>query len=71
MTIITEGQIPLFRLIVLRSGIEMEGKGLRLSRGRSCLAIAKSEFGWKGGRASILEKLNGVIDSMESDSILH
>ena len=63
MTILTGRQIPKYRLIVLESGIKLEGKGVRRS-GRSCLAVVKEEFGWKGNRASILARLAEKIDSM-------
>lgn len=65
MGVITGAQIPLFRLMMLQKGIELEGKGLRLTRGRSCLAIVKSEFGWKGGRAVISQKLGKLIADTE------
>lgn len=63
MPILTGKQIDKFRLITLESGIKLEGKGVRRS-GRSCLAIVKAEFGWKGNRASILERLRQMIDAM-------
>jgi hypothetical protein len=54
--------IALWRLLTLRQGIKLEGKGMKMSRGRSCLAIVKSEFGWKGNRAKILALLEAEID---------
>ena len=56
--------IALWRLLTLRQGIKLEGKGLKMSRGRSCLAIVKSEFGWKGNRAKILALLEAEIDGL-------
>ena len=62
---LTGNQIPKFRLIVLKKGIEMEAIGLRMTRNsRSALSIVKQEFGWKGNRQTILDKLTEVIDSM-------
>ena len=67
MTMITGAKIPLFRLMVLYKGIELEGKtGMRMSRGRSCLAIVKKEFGWKGNRSKILFRLANVINEQEA-----
>lgn len=40
-------QINTFRLMTLKRGIMLEQRGLKMSRGRSCLAIAKSELGFK------------------------
>ncbi len=41
----TPAQIQAFRLKTLQRGILLEQKGMKMSRGRSCLAIAKSELG--------------------------
>jgi hypothetical protein len=64
MVILTGQQIPKFRLITLASGIRLEGRGVKVSRGRSCLAIVKAEFGFKGNRAKIQAQLQEVIDAM-------
>ena len=50
MTMITGEQIPLFRLMTLLSGLRLEGQGIKVSKGRSCLTIVKKEFGWSGSR---------------------
>lgn len=47
MTMITGNQIHAFRLMVLRSGLTLEIKGLRISRGRSCAAIIREMIGSK------------------------
>ena len=65
-TVLTGNQIPTFRLMTLYKGIEIEGKGLKVSRGRSCLTIVKKEFGWKGNRQTILNKLAEVIRESQS-----
>ena len=58
MTMLTGDQIPLYRLIVLLKGIELEGEGIKVSKGRSCLTIVKKEFGWTGNRAKIHGRLS-------------
>ena len=63
MTTLTGNQIAKYRLIVMLQGIELEGIGMK-RRGRSCLAIAKKEFGWKGNRATIQALLEAVIEEM-------
>ena len=63
MTTLTGNQIAKYRLIVMLQGIELEGIGMK-RRGRSCLAIVKKEFGWKGNRATIHALLRAVIDEM-------
>lgn len=67
MTMITGKQIPIYRLKVLLKGIELEGKGIKVSKGRSCMAIVKSEFGWKGNREKILNLLAEEIDNATND----
>jgi len=57
MTMLTGDQIPIYRLIVLLKGIELEGKGIKVSKRRSCLTIVKKEFGWTGNRAKIHGRL--------------
>lgn len=47
MTMITGNQIPAFRLMVLRGGLELEIKGLRVSKGRPCAAIIREMIGSK------------------------
>lgn len=47
MTMITGNQIPAFRLMVLRGGLELEIKGLRVSKGRSCATIIREMIGSK------------------------
>tara|TARA_B100001750_G_C14941649_1_gene319111 strand:- start:94 stop:297 length:204 start_codon:yes stop_codon:yes gene_type:complete len=63
MTMLTGEQIPIYRLMTLYKGIELEGHGIKVSKGRSCLAIVKKEFGWKGNRAKILNLLAEEIDN--------
>ncbi len=41
----TPNQIQAFRIATLIKGIQLEARGLKMSRGKSCLAIAKAELG--------------------------
>jgi hypothetical protein len=50
-------QVELVRLRMLYMGLRAESVGMKLTRGRSALAICKSEFGWKGSRATIIKLL--------------
>ena len=58
---ITADHIPFYRLLVMRKGLQMEIEGLRISRGRTCYALAKSEFGFKGNRDKVLAQLEDYI----------
>ena len=64
---ITGEHIPLYRLMVMVSGLRMEAKGYRISRGRTCYAIAKSEFGFKGNKAKVLAQLEKHVESVKAD----
>jgi len=55
-------QIALYRMKVLVKSLEMETKGLK-RRGRSAYAIAKEEYGLKGNKMSVLEKLNALYEA--------
>jgi len=46
MSILTQSnQIEAFRIKTLIKGIQLESRGLKLSRGKSCLSIAKQQLG--------------------------
>jgi hypothetical protein len=46
MTMLTNpNQIQAFRIATLMKGIALEARGMKMSRGKSCLAIAKAELG--------------------------
>ena len=59
----TPAQINTFRLCTLRRGIKLEQVGMKLSRGKSCLAIAKAELGFtrNAKAADVLAKLDSMI----------
>jgi|TARA_R110000824_G_scaffold368330_1_gene557625 hypothetical protein len=63
---ITGEHIPLYRLKVMASGLKLETQGLRLSRGRTCYAMAKSEFGFKGNKKKVLAQLEAHIEDVEA-----
>lgn len=47
-------QINLFRMKTLLIGLRTEANtGMKLTRGRSCYSIIKSEYGLKGSKASV------------------
>ena len=61
MVITEPNQIALYRLLTLRAGLRLEIRGLKVSKGRSCYAIIKQEFGLKGDRASVLEQFENYL----------
>lgn len=58
-------QINLYRLKVLLIGLETEikFKGMQLTRGRTCYARIKSEFGFKGNKQKVYEQFKIWIDN--------
>jgi len=65
MTILTGDQIPEFRKRVLLRGLKLELKGMKLSRGRSCYSIIKSEFNLKGSRQSVFDQFSQLLNKGE------
>ena len=62
MVITKPHEIQLFRLLTLRAGLRLEIRGLRVSKGRSCFAIIKREFGLTGSREEVLEQFSALIE---------
>ena len=62
MMLTEPNQIAVYRLMVLRSGLKLEIKGMKAKSGKSCYAIVRQEFGLKGDRASVLEQLDAIIN---------
>jgi hypothetical protein len=67
MVVLTGNQIVKARLLALQSAMDLEARGLRMTKGRSAMSVVKAEFGFAGNRAKIQTQLQVVIDSM-SDS---
>lgn len=63
-TMITGEDIPLFRLIALKSALKLEIAGMH-RRGPSAATIIKKEFGWKGNNKKILEKLEAHLKDIQ------
>ena len=59
--------VDLFRLMTLVRGLRMEILGMRLtSKGSTCYAIAKREFGLKGSRQKVLDQLVPIVEAAKS-----
>lgn len=59
--VITGKGIDLFRLTTMIHGLQLEEKGMRLTRGPSMMSRVKREFGFKGNRAKIIAQLEAKI----------
>jgi hypothetical protein len=57
-TVITgKENILAYRERVLLSGLKLETKGMKMSRGKSCYAIVKAEYGFKGSKQKVYDQL--------------
>ena len=65
MTVLTGNDILVFRMLTMRQGLKLEDKtsgGMRLTgKGRTCYAMVKREYGFKGNRNKVLYQLESYI----------
>jgi len=54
-------QIALYRMKALAKALELETLGMK-KRGRSAYSIVKEEYGLKGNKMTVLEKLNALYE---------
>lgn len=59
--VITGNDIHTFRYLTLRKGLQLELKGMKMSRGKSCYAIIKKEFGLKGNKQNVLNQYTELL----------
>jgi hypothetical protein len=60
--VVTGDSIPKYRLLMLRNGLKMEMKGLRISsRGPTAYSIIKKEFNLKGSKAKVLAAFERIL----------
>ena len=61
-TVITgKENIQAYRLMVLRTGLKAEINGMRLTRGRTCYAVIKEEFGLRGNKQNVLNQYEDLL----------
>ena len=65
----TGDDIQIFRLFTLRAGLALEADtGMRMTRGRSCYAIVKQEYGFKGNKHRVLEQLDEFLEFIKQEA---
>jgi hypothetical protein len=62
MVLTKPDDIAAYRLIVLKKGLFLETKGIKMTRGKSCYSIIKSEFGLKGNKVSVLDQFTKLLE---------
>ncbi len=55
-------QIALYRMKSLAKALELETLGMK-KRGRSAYSIVKEEYGLKGNKMTVLDKLNALYEA--------
>ena len=68
MSVIAQGtdQTGLYRMNMLRIGLETEMMGMRLTRkAPTCYSIIKSEYGLKGNKAKVLDQFMVILEAEE------
>ena len=59
----TPQKIDLYQMLVLRKALELEIKGIRMSRGRTAYSAIKHLFNIKGSRQKVLDTFNEIIEA--------
>ena len=54
-------QIEMARYLTMRAGLQLEVKGMRLTRGVSCYKIVKDTFGLKGNKQKVLDQFEDLL----------
>ena len=67
-TTITGESIMHYRLLCLIQALNAEIRGRRLtSKGRTCYAIIKSEYGFKGNKAKVLTQVEQLMATIKEE----
>ena len=61
----TPEKIDLYRMLVLRSLLKLEIKGIKMSKGRTAYATIKTEYNIGGNRERVLAFISDVIDAAQ------
>ena len=61
--------IDMYQLLTLRKALELEMKGLRISRGRTAYSAIKQMFNIKGSRQKVLDIFNEIIEVQQKGEI--
>lgn len=66
VTYVGEDAVKVFRMITLANGLKMEIKGLRMTRGTTCYAVIKREFGLKGNKQKVLDQFLPLVEEAKA-----
>ena len=60
----TPEAINAYRNQVLLRGLQAEVRGMKLTRGRSCYAVIKEQFGLKGNKKKVLYQFTKLLQNI-------
>ena len=60
----TPEAINAYRNQVLLRGLQAEVRGMKLTRGRSCYAVIKEQFGLKGNKQKVLDQFTKLLQNI-------
>ena len=60
----TPAQIATYRLAALRTGLRLELKGMRVSKGPTAYSILRKEYGYKGKREAVLAQVTADVETI-------
>ena len=63
----TPEQIEMVRYLTMWSGLKLEVKGMRLTRGVSCYKMIKDTFGLKGSKQKVLDQFEAILEDAGID----
>ena len=66
-TLDTPEQIQMARYLTMWSGLKLEVKGMRLTRGVSCYKMIKDTFGLKGSKQKVLDQFEAMLEDAGID----
>jgi hypothetical protein len=66
-TLDTPEQIQMARYLTMWSGLKLEVKGLKLTRGVSCYKMIKDTFGLKGSKQKVLDQFETMLEDAGID----
>ncbi len=64
---VTGNSIAVYRMMTIMSGLKFEKIGMKLTRGVSCYAIAKKEFGCKGNLEKVTEQFAVILEKAKAN----
>lgn len=69
MVLDTPTQIEMFRCKTLLRGLRLEIAGMKMSRGRSCFSIIKSDFGLKGSKQKVYDQFKLMLEQVNERAL--